>query len=377
MALQGFDAQHFLDTAWQRKAVLIKAALPNFECPLDGNDLAGLACEDDVDSRIIIEAKDGWELRNGPFQESEFATLPKSHWTLLVQGVDQYLPELADLMAQFRFLPRWRTEDIMVSYATDGGNVGPHYDQYDVFLVQGSGRRRWKIGGHCSPDTPLHSHPQLKLLQNFECEEEFLLEAGDILYVPPGVAHWGVAEGDDCMTLSVGFRAPSETALLGDFCDEIASRGDESRRYRDPQLSADSNPGEILPAVHAQLKQLLLKQLNDDALLARWFGEMMTRVPDQSEYRDNSTSLDEFSALLASGLELQLRLGARLAFDEQYLFADGVAFAYPPQNRTEVEALCLVECGESIDSLQNFSVEMLYALYCNATLYFDDDTNDS
>ena len=376
MALQGFDAQHFLDTAWQRKAVLIKAALPSFECPLDGNDLAGLACEEDVDSRIIIEAKDGWELRNGPFQEAEFATLPKSHWTLLVQGVDQYLPELADLMAQFRFIPRWRTEDIMVSYATDGGNVGPHYDQYDVFLVQGSGTRRWKIGGHCGPNTPLHSHPQLKLLQHFETEEEFLLEAGDILYVPPGVAHWGVAEGDDCMTLSVGFRAPSEAALLGDFCDEIASHSDESLRYRDPQLSATSNPGEISPAVHAQLKATLLKQLDNDALLARWFGEMMTRVPDQSEYRDDSTSLEEFSALLASGLTLQLRLGARLAFDEQHLYADGVAFTYPPEQCEDVMALCRMECGETITIGQQFGENMLYALYCNATLCFDDDADD-
>jgi|TARA_R110001583_G_C5619191_1_gene406116 50S ribosomal protein L16 3-hydroxylase len=377
MALQGFDAQHFLDTAWQRKAVLIKAALPGFECPLDGNDLAGLACEEDVDSRIIIEAKDGWELRNGPFQEADFATLPTSHWTLLVQGVDQYLPELADLMAKFRFLPRWRTEDIMVSYATDGGNVGPHYDQYDVFLVQGSGQRRWKIGGHCGPDTPLHSHPQLKLLQHFETEQEFLLEAGDILYVPPGVAHWGVAEGDDCMTLSVGFRAPSEAALLGDFSDEIASRSDESKRYQDPQLSAAANPGEISPAVHAQLKAVLLKQLDNDALLARWFGEMMTRVPDQSEFRDDSLSRDDFAELRAQGIDLHLRLGARLAFDEQHLFADGVAFAYPPQDRDDVRALCQIESGKSIGNFRSFSEEMLYALYCNATLYFDDDTYDS
>ena len=340
MALQHFDPQTFLDQVWQRNALLIKNAIPNYDCPLDGNDLAGLACEDDVDSRIIIEKDGGWELRNGPFKEDDFGTLPESKWTLLVQSVDHYLPELAELLAHFRFIPRWRTEDVMVSYACDGGNVGPHYDQYDVFLVQGSGRRRWKIGGHCTPSNALSNTSGLRLLKDFSAEQEYLLEAGDVLYVPPGVAHWGVAEGDDCITLSVGFRAPSEAALLSDFSDDIASYLDESLRYQDPQLSADAHPAEISAQVRQHVKSLIQRHIDDDQHLARWFGEMMTRIPDQ------------------------------------YLFADGLAFPYPAEQRGDVRALCEIECGVTIDTAHRLSPDMIYALFCNGTLCFYDDTQD-
>ncbi|CAA0119209.1 cupin domain-containing protein [Zhongshania aliphaticivorans] len=376
MALQNFDPQWFLDQVWQREALLLKAALPNYECPLDGNDLAGLACEDDVDSRIIIEKDGGWELRNGPFKEEDFGSLPASNWTLLVQSVDHYLPELADLLAHFRFIPRWRTEDVMVSYACDGGNVGPHYDQYDVFLVQGSGRRRWKVGGHCSAQTPLASQAGLRLLQDFSVEQEYLLEAGDVLYVPPGVAHWGIAEGDDCITLSVGFRAPSEAALLSDYSDDIASFLDESLRYQDPQLDANAHPAEISAGVREHVKSLMLRHINDDDHLARWFGEMMTRIPDQESMIDDSLNPEEFLLELAEGAVLQLRLGARLAFDEQYLFADGLAFPYPPEQRDDVKSLCEIESGITIDTAHRLSPDMIYALFCNGTLCFYDDTQD-
>ena len=376
MALQNFDPQWFLDQVWQRKALLLKAALPDYECPLDGNDLAGLACEDGVDSRIILEKDGGWELRNGPFNEEDFSALPASNWTLLVQSVDHYLPELSELLAQFRFIPRWRTEDIMVSYACDGGNVGPHFDQYDVFLVQGSGRRRWKIGAHCSADTAISNHSGLRLLQDFTAEEEYLLEAGDVLYVPPGVAHWGVAEGDDCITLSVGFRAPSEAALVSDFGDDIASFLDESIRYQDPQLDAKAHPAEISADVRQHVKSLIMRHIDNDAHLARWFGEMMTRIPDQESMIDDSLSPEAFLLELAEGAVLQLRLGARLAFDDNYLFADGLAFPYPPEQRDDVKSLCEIESGITIDTAHRLSPDMIYALFCNGTLCFYDDTQD-
>ena len=376
MALQNFDPQWFLDQVWQRKPLLLKAALPDYECPLDGNDLAGLACEDGVDSRIILEKDGGWELRNGPFNEEDFSALPASNWTLLVQSVDHYLPELSELLAQFRFIPRWRTEDIMVSYACDGGNVGPHFDQYDVFLVQGSGRRRWKIGAHCSADTAISNHSGLRLLQDFTVEEEYLLEAGDVLYVPPGVAHWGVAEGDDCITMSVGFRAPSEAALVSDFGDDIASFLDESIRYQDPQLDAKAHPAEISADVRQHVKSLIMRHIDNDAHLARWFGEMMTRIPDQESMIDDSLSPEAFLLELAEGAVLQLRLGARLAFDDHYLFADGLAFPYPPEQRDDVKSLCEIESGITIDTAHRLSPDMIYALFCNGTLCFYDDTQD-
>ena len=376
MALQNFDPQWFLDQVWQRKALLLKAALPDYECPLDGNDLAGLACEDGVDSRIILEKDGGWELRNGPFTEEDFSALPASNWTLLVQSVDHYLPELSELLAQFRFIPRWRTEDIMVSYACDGGNVGPHFDQYDVFLVQGSGRRRWKIGAHCSADTTISNHSGLRLLQDFTAEEEYLLEAGDVLYVPPGVAHWGVAEGDDCITMSVGFRAPSEAALVSDFGDDIASFLDESIRYQDPQLDAKAHPAEISADVRQHVKSLIMRHIDNDAHLARWFGEMMTRIPDQESMIDDSLSPEAFLLELAEGAVLQLRLGTRLAFDDNYLFADGLSFPYPPEQRDDVKSLCEIESGITIDTAHRLSPDMIYALFCNGTLCFYDDTQD-
>ncbi|CAA0088757.1 50S ribosomal protein L16 3-hydroxylase [Zhongshania aliphaticivorans] len=374
MALQHFDAQWFLDHIWQRKALLLKDAIPNFECPLDGNDLAGLACEDDIDSRIIIEKDGAWELRDGPFDEAIFATLPASKWTLLVQSVDHFLPELSDLFAHFRFIPRWRAEDIMVSYACDGGNVGPHYDQYDVFLVQGSGRRRWKIGGHCTEDTPLNTLAGLRLLKEFNAEQEYVLEAGDVLYVPPGVAHWGIAEGDDCITLSVGFRAPSEASLISDYSDDIASLLDESIRYQDPRLEAKAHPAEIPVEVCQHVKSLLLQHLDDETHIARWFGEMMTRVPDQENFIDHSLSPENFLIELAEGAVLQIRLGARLAFDDNYLYADGLAFPYPPEQKDDVKALCEFECGVAIDTAHRLSPDMIYALFCNGTLCFYDDT---
>ena len=214
------------------------------------------------------------------------------------------------------------------------------------------------------------------MLKDFSAEQEYLLEAGDVLYVPPGVAHWGVAEGDDCITLSVGFRAPSEAALLSDFSDDIASYLDESLRYQDPQLSADAHPAEISAQVRQHVKSLIQRHIDDDQHLARWFGEMMTRIPDQESMVDDSLSPEAFLLELAEGAVLQLRLGARLAFDDQYLFADGLAFPYPAEQRGDVRALCEIECGVTIDTAHRLSPDMIYALFCNGTLCFYDDTQD-
>lgn len=216
----------------------------------------------------------------------------------------------------------------------------------------------------------------MRLLQDFSVEQEYLLEAGDVLYVPPGVAHWGIAEGDDCITLSVGFRAPSEAALLSDYSDDIASFLDESLRYQDPQLDANAHPAEISAGVREHVKSLMLRHINDDAHLARWFGEMMTRIPDQESMIDDSLNPEEFLLELAEGAVLQLRLGARLAFDEQYLFADGLAFPYPPEQRDDVKSLCEIESGITIDTAHRLSPDMIYALFCNGTLCFYDDTQD-
>lgn len=227
------SAANFLAAHWQRSPLLMRQAASGLDV-VDGDTLAGLALEDKVDSRLIEGASEGpWQLRQGPFTEADFAALPAHNWTLLVQSVDHYLTEASLLLDSFSFLPAWRIEDIMISYANCGGGVGPHFDHYDVFLVQASGTRRWKIGPKCDQSTPLQDHPSLKLLENMQVTHEFLLEAGDVLYLPPGIAHWGSAESDDCITWSVGLRAPELYQMI----DWLLA---ESEADRTPMLYQDA-----------------------------------------------------------------------------------------------------------------------------------------
>ena len=197
--------ERFLSDYWQQKPLLIRGAWPNFQAPIDADELAGLALEDEVESRLIIGSD--YAVEQGPFAEERFASLPAREWTLLVQAVDLWVPEVAEMLRRFSFLPRWRIDDIMVSYATDGGGVGPHFDDYDVFLLQGSGQRRWQIGDYCDANSALSEHSQLKILDAFDAQQDWLLNPGDMLYLPPRLAHCGVAVGE-CCTYSVGFRAP-------------------------------------------------------------------------------------------------------------------------------------------------------------------------
>ena len=190
LALLGnISPAQFLAEYWQKKPLLIKQAIPHFKGLLDANELAGLACEDEVQSRIVQFKKSQWSVKSGPFDERDFAKLGKNDWTLLVQSVNHYLPEAADLLAQFHFIPHARLDDLMVSYAPKGGGVGAHVDSYDVFLLQGSGHRNWKISEQT--DLSLVEGAPLRILKNFKAEQEWVLEAGDMLYLPPQIAHWG------------------------------------------------------------------------------------------------------------------------------------------------------------------------------------------
>src|SRR3990167_5380334 len=206
--------RQFLTEYWQKKPLLIRAAYPDFTGLLSADELAGLACEEDVQARLVINRQGKWQVENGPFDEARFAKLPKRDWTLLVQGVNHHLPEAATLLQRFDFIPHARLDDLMVSYAPDGGGVGPHFDSYDVFLLQGQGKRLWRI--RSEEDLTLVDGAPLRILKNFKTEQEYLLEAGDMLYLPPHVAHWGIAVGD-CITYSIGFRAPSAQELATQF----------------------------------------------------------------------------------------------------------------------------------------------------------------
>lgn len=281
MALAGFNSEQFLVDYWQREPLLIRQGLPGFQCPIDGNDLAGLACEEDVESRIVAGKDDRWHLRNGPMDASVFSELPPTHWTLLVQRVDQWCEEITELIRHFDFLPQWRIEDVMASYAVTGGGVGPHFDRYDVFLIQGAGRREWRLGQRCDEsDTNLDSQP-LRLLSQFNEHTRYVLEPGDILYVPPGIAHWGTALDDDCITLSVGFRAPSLSQILERWWETLSGELTEDLRYRD--TAATLAAGQTLDLRHiAHLRDLLEEALEDNVSLITSFGELVTEAGDDS-----------------------------------------------------------------------------------------------
>ena len=277
-----FDKESFLRDCWQKRPLLIRNPWKSWRNPVSPDELAGLACEEAIESRLVTRRSDSWSLEQGPLAESRFGRLGRKPWTLLVQAVDHHVPEVAALLEPFRFIPNWRVDDVMVSYAVDGGGVGPHFDQYDVFLVQGLGRRRWRLGGACDRDTELLPHDDLRLLASFEPTDEWVLEPGDILYVPPRIAHDGIAVGDDCMTYSIGFRAPSRRELIADWSEALLADLDDDDRYADPDLPPQQNPGEITAQALARLHGMVTERLLDRDAFARWFAQSATspKYPD-------------------------------------------------------------------------------------------------
>ena len=283
MILGELSAESFLQHYWQKKPLLIRGALADYASPISADELAGLALESEVESRIVECQGRDWTLKHGPFTEEDFLGLPEQDWTLLVQGVDLWVPEVQALLAQFAFLPPWRLDDVMVSFACPGGSVGPHFDQYDVFLLQVEGQRRWQIGAECSKETPLRDNSPLRILQEFNAREEWLLDPGDMLYLPPGVAHWGVAQ-TECLTYSIGFRAPSIADMLGDLSVELMTQGYDVH-YRDPALTPEMASSNIDQAFIDQAKQQLWQAINDDDLISDWFARFMTatKYPELEE----------------------------------------------------------------------------------------------
>ena len=283
MILGELSAESFLQHYWQKKPLLIRGALADYASPISADELAGLALESEVESRIVECQGRDWTLKHGPFTEEDFLGLPEQDWTLLVQGVDLWVPEVQALLAQFAFLPPWRLDDVMVSFACPGGSVGPHFDQYDVFLLQVEGQRRWQIGAECSKETPLRDNSPLRILQEFNAREEWLLDPGDMLYLPPGVAHWGVAQ-TECLTYSIGFRAPSIADMLGDLSVELMTQGYDVH-YRDPALTPEMASSNIDQAFIDQVKQQLWQAINDDDLISDWFARFMTatKYPELEE----------------------------------------------------------------------------------------------
>ena len=315
----------FLKEYWHKKPLLIRGAIPNFEGFLTPNELAGLACEADVQSRLISFQKKQWKLEQGPFSEKRFSKLPERDWTLLVQSVNHHLQEGVDLLQQFNFIPHARLDDLMVSYAPDGGGVGPHFDSYDVFLLQGCGQRLWRISEQ--EDLSLVEGAPLRILQNFNVEKEWTLSAGDMLYLPPHVAHWGIAIGD-CMTYSIGFRAPSAEELSGEFLNYLQMNRELSGRYSDPDLAIQSHPAEInadmVKKVSAILDSLKWNEADVTSFLGQYLSEPKAHIVFE---RPPKITLQAFSKrLIIDGIKLSYKSQLLKAQDNFYFNGEAIDF---------------------------------------------------
>ena len=314
----GMPPEQFLRDYWQKRPLLIRNAFPGFESPIQPEDLAGLACEDGVLARIVQHdrASDGWKVSHGPFPEEMFPGMPHQDWTLLVQDVDKWDADIAALLPHFDFLPRWRIDDVMVSFAAPGGSVGAHIDQYDVFLLQAHGHRRWQIDARPNPPLGYRPDVELRLLQQFDPSHDWVLGPGDMLYLPPGVPHHGVAE-DACLTFSVGMRAPSAAELVGDWVDAMIAEADDGLRYNDADLQLPQDPHEIdAAAMERVVEALNMLRMRDPDRLGDWFGRFITlyRVGAEAAPGDDPRSRIEIEWDLQQGGTLQRHPWTRMAW---------------------------------------------------------------
>jgi 50S ribosomal protein L16 3-hydroxylase len=319
--LGGLSPQRFMQRHWQKKPLLVRQALP-MTTPLVGrSQLFALAARDDVESRLVVHGNRGWALRQGPFPRRALPPLSRAKWTLLVQGLDLHLDAAHMLMSRFRFVPDARIDDVMVSYATDGGGVGPHFDSYDVFLLQTHGTRRWRIGRLAQPE--LEPGVPLKILRNFVPEQEWLLEPGDMLYLPPRWAHDGVAEGE-CMTCSIGFRSAARAELAHELLQRMLDLDDAPQddvRYRDPRQQATREPARIPPALGAFGAKAVARHQPTARSLSRSLGEVLSE-PKPGVWFE---AVDDFDAAQSlGGVHLDRR--TRMLYDDAHVFINGESF---------------------------------------------------
>ena len=357
MILQQFDREEFIQTYWQKKPLLIKHQGSDFSDPISAEELAGLACEDEVESRLITASGNGsLQLKHGPFTESLFGSLGNRNWTLLVQAVDQYIAAVDALKTNFDFIPRWRIDDIMVSFACEGGGVGPHYDQYDVFLIQGSGSRKWELGPRCNNQTPLRSDTELRVLGGFQAECEFILTPGDILYLPPRIAHHGISIGDS-LCYSVGFRAPSIAELIQGYTDVLADTLNEDQRYTDSLTAIQPQPDELTEnAVDVGFSRLM-EIINNKTAFTDWFGSYIStpRYPERVVELDSLLAVDHLIKLVndtGQVIELNKNSSSRFSYftanNKLKLFVDGQCFIIKISQLNLIRRLCESTWAENI-----------------------------
>ncbi len=324
--LGGLTATQFFAEYWQKKPLLIRQAFPGFAGLLTPNELAGLACEEDAQSRLVMYKRGKWLLESGPFAEERFSNLPKKDWTLLVQGVNHFLPEAAELLRQFNFVPTARLDDLMVSFAPDGGGVGPHFDSYDVFLLQGMGQRLWRVSDQ--DDMQMIEGAPLRILQSFNTQQEWLLDPGDMLYLPPRYAHWGIAVGQ-CMTYSVGFRAPTAQELGTQFLSYLQDKLALAGMYADPDLQPQQHPAEIGEQMVAKVTEMLQAITWGREDVAQFLGTYLSEPKPHVMFTPHRLAADKFAQRVAQH-GVQLALATQMLFYRDAVFINGERHAIEP-----------------------------------------------
>jgi len=342
------SVREFLSRHWQKRPLLVRGAVRDWRLPVTLPELIALAHEPDVASRLITlpgEDRD-WSVQRGPFAAGELELLPETGWTLLVQEIDRRIDGFAELLDRFRFIPNWRIDDVMVSYAPDGAGVGPHIDRYDVFLIQASGRRRWRIASSPIKEERLRRDVELPVLAEFEPDQEWVLEAGDMLYLPPRVAHEGVAI-DHSITCSVGFHGPDPRELCSGFLRQLPPAFFDRIRYSDPDLTSPENIGEIPLGAREQLRASAQRLFSETAEFDRWLGRFVTspRRNDRPGARARAHSLHELQALLDAGGELKRSAPPHFAWHREadgtvQLFVGGESYDLGQGKWQTAELLC-------------------------------------
>lgn len=342
LKINELSEQAFLNQYWQKKPLLIKGGFSDFKDPLDANELAGLAMEDSIESRIITNHNQQWQSHQGPFEDFEILT--DEHATLLVQAVDHWHPEAAQLLEPFRFIPNWRIDDLMISYSTPGGGVGPHLDQYDVFIIQGEGKRHWRVG---LPDASLKQFAQNKSLlqvEAFTAVIDCVLEPGDILYIPPGCPHEGYAI-ENALNYSVGFRAPNQQDLLSSFADHIIDTESGQKRYTDHTLALRDSKGELTQSEVDKVKTLMQALIENDSLFKNWLGNTLSQPKHDMDLapEENPFSTAEIMQQLDSDLTFERLGGTRAIYqcigDELLLSVNGENYPLPLSDLEAVKQL--------------------------------------
>jgi len=377
--LGDLSPEEFLNEYWQKKPLVIRQAFPDFQCPITAEELAGLACEEEVNSRIILE-KDGehpWYPIFGPMDEEIFGSLPETHWTLAINDLEKVIPELACLPDQFRFIPDWRFDDLMSSYATDQGSVGPHFDLYDVFIIQGTGQRRWQISTADVPEENQAEGTPLRIQKRFNAEQEWILEPGDMIYIPPNVSHHGVSIGES-ISFSVGYRAVSHSDLLNDFIAHITQNLSPKLTYQDTDLKTQAHSSEITQDALIRIQNIFKQYLDPEhAEINRWFGRYMS--DPKSEYteqpEESCNTIDELISGLETSASLLRHPASRFAFsnngNNNILFVDGQDYDV---SRNFAVALCESRIVDKnlLSSASSEEQQIIIELYNTGSLYLEE-----